>query len=211
MIGTKVLEKKESEFNGHLRVVKSFGLGTYIQANGLTQSGGVVEKIWKSTLRKIHNSKFVIHNSLILGLGGGTAAKLIRKKWPEAKIIGVDIDPVMIELGTKYLGLDRDELEIEIGDASGFVRGLSESKKRFDLIIVDLYNGDKFPEKFATENYIHLVRRLLAGSGIAVFNRLYYNEKRSDAVKFGLKLQRIFKKVEYYYPEANLMFLCYNS
>ena len=40
--GPKVLEKKKSKINGEIKVVKTLGLGTYIQVNGLTQSGGVV-------------------------------------------------------------------------------------------------------------------------------------------------------------------------
>jgi len=196
------LEERNSKFNGDLKVVRSFGFGTYIQAGGLTQSGGIVESIWKSTLKKIKSKE--IEKVLILGLGGGTVAKLTRKYWPEAKIAGVDIDPMMVELGKKYLNLGGINVDIKIQDAA---KSISD---KFDLVIVDLYCGDKYPEKFAAENYIHLVRWHLAKGGIAVFNRLYFGDKRPEAVKFGLKLQKIFKNVEYYYPEANLMIFCYN-
>ena len=206
MLGTKILEKRRSKFNGDLKVVRSFGLGTYIQANGLTQSGGIVEDIWKQTLKKIVNSKLQINNCLILGLGGGTVAKLIQKYWPGAKITGIDIDPIMVELGKKYLGLDGLGVDIKIADAFNSML----YTRRYDFVVVDLYNGDKFPEKFTTKNYIQLMRTVLSSGGIAVFNRLYYGAKRPEAVKFGLKLQKVFNKVEYYYPEANLMFLCSN-
>jgi spermidine synthase len=209
MLGIKVLEEKESKYNGHLKVSRSLGLGTYIQAEGLTQSGGIVEAIWKQTITKVNRSPFTVHRSLILGLGGGTVAKLIKKNWPEAKIIGVDIDPIMVEIGKKYLDLDQAKVDIKITDALKFLTvHRSLFTDHFDLIIVDLYQGDKFPEKFETENYIHLVRSLLSRSGIAVFNRLYYGEKRPQAVKFGNKLKKIFSNVEWFYPEANLMFLC---
>lgn len=208
MIGTKILEERKSKFNGNLRVVRSFGLGTYVQAEGLTQSGGVVEEIWQSTLHKIRDSRFQIQNVLILGLGGGTAAKLIQRFWPDAKIMGVDIDRIMVELGEKYLGLDRNEIEIEIGDALEICKKLKVKSKKFDLVIVDLYNGDKFPEKFATEDYIQLIKTVLASSGIAVFNRLYFAEKKLEAEKFGEKLEKVFKSVKYFRPISNIMFLC---
>ena len=210
MIGTKILEERQSKFNGHLRVLKTLGLGIYIQANGLTQSGGIVESIWKSTLNKIRDSGFKIQDVLILGLGGGTVAKLIKKHWSDSKITGIEIDPLMVDLGGKYLGLNQMGAEIKIADALDFVSAHSLLPVRYDLIVVDLYNGDKYPKKFETENYIRLVRTVLASGGVVIFNRLYYSEKRSDAVKFGLKLQKIFKEVEYFYPEANLMFFCYN-
>lgn len=213
MLGTKIFEEIKSKFNGDIKVVRSLGFGTYIQAEGLTQSGGIVETIWKQTLKRINNLKLdsitscAINNCLILGLGGGTVAKLIRKKWSDAKITGVDIDPVMIELGKKYLGLDKLNVEIKIDDALQYTKYKTPDIK-YDLVIVDLYNGDKYPEKFETENYIHLVRSLLSRSGVAVFNRLYYGDKRPQAVKFGNKLKKIFSNVEWFYPEANLMFIC---
>lgn len=209
MIGTKVLEERKSKFNGNLRVVRTWGMGTYIQANGLTQSGGIVETIWKKTLHKIHRPRFTVHNSLILGLGGGTVVKLIHKNWPKAKITGIDIDPTMIELGKKYLGLDKVDVEIKIADAFQFVRNSTLYPKRYDLVIVDLYQGDKFPKKFETNNYIQLVRTVLSSSGIAVFNRLYYRDKKFEVEKFGKKLEKVFRKVEKFRPEANLMFLCF--
>ena len=208
MLFTKILEERESKFNGKISVVKTLGMGTYIQVKGLTQSGGIVETIWKQTLRKIPNYKFQITNCLILGLGGGTVAKLIRKNWPKAKITGVEIDSTMIELGKSYLGLGKLIVDTKIADALEFVSRKSLKTKKYDLIIVDLYNGDRFPEKFETENYIHLVRLHLASKGLAVFNRLYYGEKRPEAVRFGNKLKKIFKNVEWFYPEENLMFLC---
>jgi spermidine synthase len=209
MLGTKILEEKKSKFNGELRVVKTLGMGTYIQADGLTQSGGIVETIWKQTLRRINNLQFTINNCLILGLGGGTVAKLLRKKYPNVKIMGVDIDPVIVELGKKYLGLNEVDLKIQIGDALSFLTNRqSQPTNRFDLIIVDLYNGDEFPEKFETEDFLKLIRSHLRNNGISIFNRLYYGEKRPQAVKFGNKLQKFFSNVEWFYPEANLMFLC---
>lgn len=209
MLGTRVLEERESKYNGNLSVLKTFGMGTYIQSNGLTQSGGIVETIWKQTLRFLNHKSPIINHCLILGLGGGTVAKLIRKNWPEAKITGVEIDPIMIELGKKYFDLDKVGVEIVIKDAfEYFNHQPSTINHHFDLIVVDLYNGDQFPKQFESDKYISLVGSHLSKSGIAVFNRLYYGEKRPLAVKFGNKMEKIFSKVTWFYPEANLMLLC---
>ena len=192
MLGTTVLEERDSKYNDRVRVVKTFGMGTYIQCNGLTQSGGIVETIWKQTLRKLRIKKEEIRNILILGLGGGTVAKLLRKKYPKAKIVGVEIDPVMIELGKKYLNLDKYNIDFKITDATKI------KIKEYDLVIVDMYLGDKYVD--------------LAGfhpaSKITIFNRLYYGDK---ALEFGQKLKKVFKKVDVFYPTANVMFFCYNS
>src|SRR3989344_4411252 len=210
MSGVKILEVASSPINGKIQVVRSLGLGNYIQVEGLTQSGGVVNEVWKTTLWKLKNKRTKeLKNCLILGLGGGSAAKLVRKFWPDAKITGVEIDPIMVNLGKKYLKLDAVEVDIVIDDAYKFVANSSKLiAQSYNLILVDLYIGYDVPEKFQSENYIHLVRSLLARSGTAVFNRLYFGEKRKEAEKFGEKLEKVFSKVERIFPEANVMFVC---
>ena len=193
MLGTKILETRSSKYIGDVKVLKTWGMGTYIQCNGLTQSGGIVEQIWKSTLKKIKSNDF--NKILILGLGGGTLAKLLRKKYPNAKITGVEIDPIMIELGKKYLRLDDFNVDIKIQDADSF------KLKGYDLVIIDTYLGDK---------YVDLFNKDLLESKVVVFNRLFYGNKKKEALKFGKKLERLFKKVDVYYPTANLMYICYN-
>lgn len=197
MLGMKTLAETDSKFNGHIKVVRSWGLGTYIQADGLTQSGGIVEDFWKQTLR--HLKKENIKSVIIFGLGGGTIVKIVKKYWPGAKITGVDIDPQMIELGKKYLNFDARGVEIKVGDASRF------TDKAFDLAIVDLYNGDNFPAKFASSVFI----KALTKNRIVIFNRLYYKRKKDEALEFGNKLKKFFDRVEYFYPITNVMFICY--
>ena len=198
MLGTRILEERKSKFNGNIKVVRSLGFGTYIQINNLTQSGGIVEAFWKETLRKIRKEK--IKSVLILGLGGGTLAKLVRKYWLKSKITGIEIDPVMVELGKKYLGLKNTKVIIQ--DAYEYTK---KNKEIYDLAIVDLYVGDEFPNKFEDEEFL----KLLTKNKLVIFNRLYFGEKRKEAVRFGNKLEKIFKKVEWFYPQANLMFLCW--
>lgn len=197
------LEKRISKINGHIVVAKNFGLGTYIQINGLTQSGGIVERIWKQTLKKTYSLLRINNKTLILGLGGGSAAKVIQKLWPKVEITGVELDPLMIELGKKYLKLNLKK--IYIGDG---VKAVQRTKVNYDLILIDTYLGDKFPEKFEELSFLRNVTKRLNKEGIAIFNRLYFGDKRKEAVKFGEKLKKVFSEVSYFYPEANLMFIC---
>lgn len=210
MSGVKVLEQVESPINGKIQVVRSLGLGTYIQVDGLTQSGGVVSDVWRTVFKKISHQSSTINHCLILGLGAGSAAKLVRKFWPKAKITGVEIDPIMVKLGKKYLKLDKVGVDVVIEDAEKYVSATSSqlTANSFDLILVDLYIGYDVPVQFTQENFIKRILSLLTSEGIAVFNRLYFSEKRKEAEKFGEKLEKIFSKVERIFPEANVMFVC---
>jgi spermidine synthase len=201
--GVRILEERQSRVNGKLTVVRDFAWGTYIQVKGLTQSGGVVKTVWQFTLKKLSQEE--IQNCLILGLGGGTNAKLVRKFWSKAEITGIEINPLFIELGRKYLGLDKTKVKIKIRDAFDFVK---KDKQKYDLILVDTYVGDKFPEKFASEEFFRDLKKIVSPQGRIVFNRLYYGEKRPEAMKFSKRLEKAFPKVEAIYPEANVMFIC---
>ena len=207
--GGRVLKTLDSKINGRIEVRKSLAFGTYISAGGLTQSGGVVYEIWKKTLKRIKKEKTSLDNCLILGLGGGSVSGLVRKYWPESKITGVEIDSRMVDLGKEFLGLNDLNIDIKITDAFSFCEKVSEKKEKFDLVIVDLYLGDKFPEKFDSLEFISLVKKILSSQGLVIFNKLYYGEKRKESLNFAKKLEKVFEKLEYYYPEANLMLISY--
>jgi len=203
-----VLEEVVSPINGKIRVVRSLGLGTYIQVENITQSGGIVKDIWRSTIKKVAKLKPQVGKCLILGLGGGTAAGQIIKIWPNAKITGVDNDEKMVEMGRKYLGLK--DVECVIGDGLEFSIKANKKGQKYDLILIDIYLGRTLPSQFEKEDFLITIEKLLTPGGVAVFNRLYYGEKRPETMRFASKLEKVFPKVKYVYPEANLMLLCYN-
>lgn len=205
--GITVLEEITSPVNGKISVVKSLGLGTYFQVGDLTQSGGIVYEIWKTTLKKIKSEVSEPGNILILGLGGGNCAKLSRKLWPFARITGVDFDKVIVDLGRKYLGLGDVNAEVVVSDAYEFIEKSVAEKKEYDLVIVDLYVGQEFPIVFENDAFLQNINKILSKNGVVVFNRLYFADKRPQAVKFGNNLEKIFNKVEYFYPEANVMLI----
>lgn len=210
LAGRRVLAEAESSVNGKLVVVRDLAWGTHILAGGITQSGGVVELIWRKALEKV--SRRLCHPSsiLILGLGGASIAKLAWRLWPGVRITGVDVDPVMVELGVKYLELDESKVKVEIQDALDFVRATAYSHS-YDLVCVDLYVGERYPKKFESMKFLRLVRELLNSGAVAVFNRLYYKDKKMPADRFQKRLGKVFSRIEVFRPEANVMFLCLRS
>ena len=205
-IGNKVIKTVNSKINGKIEVIKSLAFGTYISVGGLTQSGGIVYEIWKKTLKKIKRQKKLIKNCVILGLGGGSVSTIVEKFWPKIKIIGVEIDPLMVKLGREFLGLK--EVDIKLNDAYDFCLKASKLKQKYDLLIVDLYVGDKFPDKFNSLKFINLTKKILSKEGVIIFNKLYYGEKRKESLNFAKKIEEVYRNVEYFYPEANLMLIC---
>lgn len=209
MAGVKVLEEIDSPINGPLKVVTDYAWGPHIVSK-ITQSGGVLKKVWGPTLKKLKH-RYIFESpqkALILGLGGGTVAWQLREIYPEVEITGVELDPIMVDLGKKYLKWDEDT-NVIIGDATKIVKKIVKERQQFDLILVDMYIGEEVPEKLTSEKFIKEISSLVNKSGQVVFNRTYYGKKRDEAHAFEKILEKIFPNVDRFYPEANCMFICY--
>lgn len=209
----RTLVRINSPINGEVSVVEQFGQRKIV-IGGLTQSGSLTEEVWKEAIEeliKIDKKSQLRHfvnetnlNILILGLGGGSLVKLLKKYFPQAKIIGVEIDPIMIELGKNYLELVKfKNLKIEIADASDFIRRkallIKKTKERqslFDLIFVDLYLGDNVPENCQNELFLQNLKKISRKNGMVVFNRLYYKNHIFEAKIFLDKLEKIFNDLD---------------
>jgi spermidine synthase len=208
LTGTRVIEEVDSPINGKVRVVQSFGWGNSVQAGNLTQSGGVVRDVWKYSLNKVKASNFKVSSCLILGLGGGSCARLIKKNWPSSKIVGVELDPIMVDMGMKYLGLGEVGVDIRLEDAERFCKNAIKNREKYDLVLVDMYVGEQIPQKFDSSDFIFTTKNLMEEKAKSVFNRLYFGEKRGLAESFRKKLESSFSEVVPVYPEANVMFIC---
>lgn len=199
----KILEERNSSFNGKVQVVKTFE-GIKIVAGGLSQSGWLVKKIWNTALKRISQDRKDIGKVLILGLGGGSAAEVVASLWPDSKITGVDIDHVIIEFGKKYLNLSKiKNLEIIESDAQIWINKVSNNEK-FDLILVDIYQGSLIPKDFNKMKFIKSLKNLLPIGGIVAFNRRGKEDK-------GLKLKKFFPVIKIITPEANIIFICFSE
>jgi len=75
---------------------------------------------------------------LILGLGGGSAARLVRALAPRARIVGVEIDRRVVALARRRLGLGALGLEVVCADAERF---LGSCRERFDAVLEDVFVG----------------------------------------------------------------------
>ena len=75
---------------------------------------------------------------LLLGLGGGSAARVVRALAPRARIVGVEIDPSVVRLARRYFDLDALGIEVVLDDARAY---LERCRKRFDAVLEDVFIG----------------------------------------------------------------------
>lgn len=108
---------------------------------------------------------------LILGLGGGVISKFMHDISPQAEIISVDIDPVVVKLATQYFGYTENaQVKTEIKDGRVYVKRAILNNEKFDWIILDAFNGDYIPEHLMTREFLQEVKSLLNPNGIIAAN-----------------------------------------
>jgi spermidine synthase len=127
--------------------------------------------------------------ALILGLGGGTLVQLLRRRWPEIEIVGVDDDSDVLRLARSDFGLDGTSVRIEETDGAEFV---ATCRERFDLVVVDLYRGEVAAAFVQSRRFIRRIRSLTMPGGTVVWN--LHRDRRSDLLRrrcgAGLLLER---------------------
>jgi spermidine synthase len=122
--------------------------------NGIQQSGPAVEGFWNFAFTHVPLPQKIL-SVLILGVGGGTVFSKIHARYPKASIIGVDIDSTIIDIATKHFGVS-DIATLIVKDAKEYIR---TCKKKYDLVIIDLYIGRDIPEFESSNEFVHEVQK----------------------------------------------------
>jgi len=109
---------------------------------------------------------------LVLGLGGGSAARLVRALAPGAHLVGVELDAEVLRAARRWLGLDALGVEVVRADARAF---LAFERRRFDAILEDVFVGTRRAVRkpaWLPEPGLLLAARRLTPGGILASNAL---------------------------------------
>jgi spermidine synthase len=106
---------------------------------------------------------------LILGLGGGTIVNQFLGLF-NAHIDVVENSRKVVELATEHFNVrESGRLKIIEGDALEYLR---DAKKIYDVIVVDVFEGDAIPEKFTEQSFMELASNHLSENGVIVVNTI---------------------------------------
>ena len=104
---------------------------------------------------------------LLLGVGAGTIARLLLEKYPQAKITGVDNNSLVMDAAVREFELEKIKMEIVFEDGFDYIE---KNRKKFDLIIVDMWNGYWFPFKVLTKEFVDNCMKCLNLGGQVYIN-----------------------------------------
>ncbi len=130
-------------------------------------------------------------NVLVVGLGGGTLPTALAQLYPQASIDIVELDPAVVVVAGRYFGFaPTKNMRVFEQDARVWGKRAASAPKRYDLIMLDAFNGDYIPEHLMTREYLQETRELLADGGVIASNtfaisQLYQNESVTYESVFG--------------------------
>lgn len=128
---------------------------------------------------------------LITGLGGGTLPRALAELLPDTRIDIVEIDPAVVSIAERFFDFQAGEnTSVFVRDARVFTRRALRRGQRYDLILLDTFEGDYIPEHLMTLEYLRETRQLLAPDGVLAANtfstsRLYDHESETYFRAFG--------------------------
>jgi spermidine synthase len=125
---------------------------------------------------------------LMIGLGGGSLAKFIRKQRPQTRITAVEIDPRVIAIARTHFELPGNDATLNVieGDGALYVRQHPASA---DVILLDGFDAGNQVEALATQTFYTACRRVLRPGGVLVIN-LWGRD--SDFAEYFARLSRAF-------------------
>jgi spermidine synthase len=156
----------------------------YLMVNYIIQS--YVDDVHGQKLPYVHLIDSVFQSQgiknkdiLILGLGGGVLANQLAQY--NRSITGVEIDPRIIECAKKYFNLN-PKVKAICEDAQWFIR---KNKKPYDIIVLDLFNGEEPPAYMLTQENFFLLKKMLKNdSGLIIVNwHGYYSGKTGKGTR----------------------------
>jgi spermidine synthase len=104
-----------------------------------------------------------------LGAAGCAMARWADSRFPGARQIAVDLDPVLVSLVREWFDLPRSPaLRLRAGEARAELTTLPDASA--DAVLRDVFAGDRTPPHVTTEEFVRDVARVLRPGGVYLAN-----------------------------------------
>lgn len=195
-IPENILWEKDSEFH-NISVVENL-IGRFLKYDDTYQAGWIKSKNYIGNLPYINYflipclMNMDIKNVLLIGFGSGIIVNQLEKILKNIKTIDiVDIEENILEIANSYFDFNNTEKQnFYLQDAIVY---LKTSKKKYDLIIVDVAGNEGIDERFCDCEYLNLIKSRLSSNGIFVSNMPSSRDIFNPKNKFALDLIKRYK------------------
>lgn len=175
-----VIERRSSAHHPVIEVTLVRGRKILDGAN-VNYSFGGLHEVFVETFAALGLARRDVRSALVLGLGGGSVVQILRRDYAiEGPIVGVELDPLVVELAREHFGLDElAGVDVVIDDARAY---LDRASGVFDLVVVDVFHEATVPAELRSRAALELLRARVAPGGLLVFNQVATNARlRADS------------------------------
>jgi 2-polyprenyl-3-methyl-5-hydroxy-6-metoxy-1,4-benzoquinol methylase len=168
-----------------LRHQKRTGALTYVQRGG-NQSAIDMNGVSLDTyIHAIYGMAIQLSAKtvLMIGCGGGVLGKML--DYAGRRVTVVDIDRASFRLAKRYFGLP-SKIECVVGDGLAFMQ---KTRRRFDLVIIDAFIGEKIPPQFTGDDLCRAVHRCVRSDGTLFMNVCLDDKKDMAADKIAARFK----------------------
>lgn len=171
---------RTSEKNGLIRVRRILGRWK-VTVGGWDETSAYMTSVWRFVAKTVPRRE-KIKTILVLGLGAGGTIEMLHRLFHDCRTTTIEWDPVMVEI-TERLRLysSSHAPRVIVADAR---EALPRLEGCFDLILFDLFRGNKAAEIFKHEDVCRALSRLLAPKGSFFFNGFQEPELFRDLDRF---------------------------
>ena len=161
--------------DGGLEIVEERGVRTLHLGSQAIQSRMRISRPWDLELAYTRAMmgfllfKPAPEDVLMIGLGGGSLAKFIRRQRPQTRITAVELDPRVIAAARSHFELPPDDATLSVveGDGALYMRQHPGSA---DVILLDGFDAGNQVEALATQTFYAACRRALRPGGVLAVN-----------------------------------------
>lgn len=127
---------------------------------------------------------------LVVGLGGGSLPVYLHRRYPQALVESVEIDPEVVKVAKSFFGLVEDaRMKVHVGDGRAFIEKAPAAA--YDAILLDAFGSLEVPGHLTTLEFLEAVKRAVAPGGVVLsnvwdqrYNRLYDGMQRTHQEAF---------------------------
>ena len=140
---------------------------------------------------------------LVLGLGGGVIPGDMRHYFPALEIDAAEIDPDIPPIASQFLGFQADDkLKVYVDDGRMFIKKQLRRKPipKYDIIVLDAFNGDYIPFHLMTREFLEEARGVLTDNGVVVAN--VFSSNRLFDAEFKTFID-VFKRCQVFFGDTS--------
>ena len=108
-----------------------------------------------------------VQRMAVVGLAAGTIPRQFTRVYGPIPIDGIELDPVIVEIGRRYFALREPNINVIVGDGR---YQLNRLDALYDVITIDAYKVPYIPWHLTTQQFFQEVRVHLTPAGVVAVN-----------------------------------------